>query len=137
MDVLVLIGRILFASLFFVSGINHLTKARAMGDYARSKGIPAAEAAVLGSGVLMLLGSLSIAFGVWPDLGALLVLIFLLPTAFLMHNFWTVGDAAARQNDMLHFHKDLALAGAALVMLGTFADLGDDLGLTLTKPLFG
>ncbi|RKN42991.1 DoxX family membrane protein [Streptomyces hoynatensis] len=137
MDVLVLIGRIVFASLFFLSAINHLTKARAMGAYARSKGIPAPEAAVFGSGLLMLLGSLSVAFGIWPDLGALLLLIFLLPTAFLMHNFWAVADPAARQNDMLHFHKDLALAGAALVMLGTFADLGGDLGLTLTKPLFG
>jgi uncharacterized membrane protein YphA (DoxX/SURF4 family) len=47
--------------------------------------------------------------GVWADLGALLLVIFLLPTAYLMHGFWReVGEA--RLNRQVQFNKDLALA---------------------------
>ncbi len=136
MDILVLIGRILFAALFLNSAIGHLTQSKAMAGYAASKKIPAAQASVLGSGALLLLGSLSVLFGIWADLGALLLIAFLVPTAVFMHNFWTVPDAEARQADMIQFLKDIALAGAALMLFALFSFAGDDLGLTLTGPLF-
>jgi putative oxidoreductase len=136
MDVLVLIGRILFAALFLNSAAGHLTQSKAMAGYAGSKGVPAPQAAVLGSGVLLLAGSLSVLLGVWADLGSLLLLIFLIPSALLMHNFWTLSDAEARQGDMVHFMKDLALAGASLMLMAFFSFADEDLGLTITGPLF-
>ena len=45
----------------------------------------------------------------------LLIAIFLIPTAFMMHAFWKETDATAKQNETTGFFKDLALAGAALV----------------------
>jgi putative oxidoreductase len=136
MDVLVLIGRILFAALFLNSAMGHLTQTKAMAGYAGSKGVPAPQAAVLGSGVLLLAGSLSVLLGVWADLGALLLLLFLIPSALLMHNFWTLSDAEARQGEMIHFMKDLALAGACLMLMAFFSFADEDLGLTITGPLF-
>lgn len=136
MDVLVLIGRIVFAVLFIGSGVGHFQNANAMTGFVKSKGVPMARAAVLGSGVLLVVGALSVALGVWADLGALLLIVFLLPAAFLMHNFWTQTDPMAKQNDQAHFMKDLALAGAALALFAFFASTGDILGLTLTDPLF-
>jgi len=136
MDVLVLIGRILFAALFLVSGVNHFTHADMMTGYAQSRGVPAARAAVLGGGVLLLLGGLSVLLGVWPDLGALLLAVFLVPTALLMHGFWKETDPQGRQMEQVQFSKDLALAGASLMLLGLFAALGDELGLVITGPLF-
>jgi putative oxidoreductase len=136
MDILVLIGRILFGALFLNSAIGHLTQSKAMAGYAGSKKIPAAQATVLASGALLLLGSVSVLFGLWADLGALLLLAFLVPTALFMHNFWTVSDPEARQADMIQFLKDMALAGASLMLLAFFAFAGDDLGLTFTGPLF-
>jgi uncharacterized membrane protein YphA (DoxX/SURF4 family) len=136
MDVLVLIGRILFAALFLNSAVGHLTQSKAMAGYAGSKGVPAAQATVLCSGVLLAAGSLSVLLGIWADLGALLLLIFLVPTALMMHNFWTLTDAEARQGDMIHFMKDLALAGACLMLMALISYAGDDLGLTITGPLF-
>ncbi|MFL6129261.1 MAG: DoxX family protein [Mycobacteriales bacterium] len=135
MDLLVLIGRILFSALFLGSAVGHLTQSKAMAGYASSKRIPSPAAAVVGSGVLILLGGLSVLLGVWPDLGALLLIAFLVPTALLMHRFWTERDPMLRQNDQAHFMKNLALAGAALVMFAFFAYAGHDLGLTLTGPL--
>jgi uncharacterized membrane protein YphA (DoxX/SURF4 family) len=136
MDVLVLIGRILFVVLFLGSAMGHLTQTKAMAQYAGSKNVPAPVAATFGSGVLMLVGGLMVLLGIWADLGALLLFVFLLPTALLMHRFWQESDAGARQNEMIQFNKDLALAGAALMLFAFFAYVGDSLGLTITEPLF-
>ncbi|MVU83207.1 DoxX family membrane protein [Nocardia sp. ET3-3] len=136
MDVLVLIGRILFALLFLTSGFGHIAQRKAMAEYAKFKGVPFPDLAVPASGVLLLAGALSVLLGVWADLGALLLIVFLVPTAFLMHAFWKETDPQAKQGEMVHFNKDLALAGAALMLFAFFAHTGGDLGLTLTGPLF-
>ena len=135
MDVLVLIGRILFAALFLGSAVGHFTQTAAMAGYAQMKGVPQARLAVLGGGVLLALGGLMVLLGVWADLGALLLVIFLVPTAILMHGFWKETDPQARQMEMVQFQKDLALAGASLMLFAFFAHV-DDLGLTITGPLF-
>lgn len=136
MDVLVLIGRIIFTALFLNSAIGHLTSTKAMAGYASSKGVPAAAVAVIASGLLLLAGSLSMVLGVWADLGALLLAVFLFPTAFLMHAFWKETDPQSRQNDMIHFLKDVSLGGACLMLLALISYAGPELGLTITGPLF-
>jgi putative oxidoreductase len=107
-----------------------------MAGYAASKGVPQAKLATIGGGVLMLVGGLMVLLGIYADLGALLLVIFLVPTAILMHAFWKETDPATKQMEMIHFQKDIALAGAALVIMGLYADLGDDAGLTITGSLF-
>src|SRR5215475_1865923 len=109
MDVIVLIGRILFVTLFLFSAVGHLTQRQVMAGYASSKGVPSSELAVLVSGVLLALGGLMVLLGIWADLGALLLVIFLVPTAVLMHGFWRESDAQARQMEMIQFNKDVAL----------------------------
>lgn len=136
MDVIALIGRILFVALFIGSAVGHLTQTEAMAGYAASKGVPQAKLATLGSGVLMLVGALSVLLGVWADLGALLLVVFLVPTALLMHAFWKETDAQTKQLEMVSFNKDISLAGAALIIFGLYAGYGENLGLTITDPLF-
>jgi putative oxidoreductase len=135
-DVLVLIGRILFCVLFLNSAVGHLTKTKAMAGYAAARGVPAPVPATAASGVLLLAGGLMVVFGVWADLGALLLVVFLVPTALLMHPFWKETDEQAKTVEMVSFFKDLSLAGSALMLLAFFAYAGHDLGLTLTGPLF-
>jgi putative oxidoreductase len=136
MDVVALIGRILFAALFLGSAFGHLTQADAMAGYAASRGVPQAKLAVLGSGVLILLGGLLVLLGIWMDLGALLLVIFLVPTAILMHPFWKETDPMAKQTEMISFQKDMALGGAALVILALYSGYSEELGITITGPLF-
>lgn len=136
MDVLVLIGRILFVFLFLSSAMTHLTKTEAMAGYAASRGLPSPRLATQASGLLMLAGGLMVLLGVWADLGALLLAAFLVPTALLMHAFWTEADAQSRMTEMVQFNKDMALAGASLMLLAFFSFTGDELGLTITGPLF-
>ncbi|WP_158840871.1 DoxX family protein [Saccharothrix deserti] len=136
MDVIALVGRILFVFVFFGSAIGHFTQTGAMAGYAASKGVPAAKIVTLGTGALQIVGALMLLLGVWADLGALLLVIFLLPTAFLMHPFWKETDPQAKQMAMTQFSKDLSLAGAALLFFGLYAGAGSELGLTVTGPLF-
>ncbi|KIA64637.1 DoxX family protein [Nocardia vulneris] len=135
MDVVVLIGRVLFAVLFLSSGAGHFMQTDAMAGYAESRGLPMAKLSVLGSGALFALGGLSILLGVWADLGALVLAVLLVVTAVLMHAFWKETDAQAKQMEMISFNKDVALGGAALMLFAFFAHV-DDLGLTITGPLF-
>ena len=136
MDVLILIGRILFAALFLPAAVNHFVNADAMAGYTQAQGVPAARAGVLGSGVLLLLGGLSVLLGIWPDLGALLLAVFLVPTALLMHAFWKEADPQTKQLQQVQFSKNIALTGASLMLIGLFAIAGDELGLVITGPLF-
>jgi putative oxidoreductase len=117
MDILLLIGRILFALIFIMSGMNHLIKLNPMTQYAQHKKVPAAKAGVIVSGILFLLGGLSVAFGYQVGIGAILLLIALIPITFLMHNFWAASDENEQMNEMSHFLKNLALIGASLIIL--------------------
>ena len=116
MDWLYLIGRLLFSLLFLMSGFGHLKNADGMGQYAASKGVPAPKAAVIVSGLMLLAGSLSVLLGVWMEIGTWLLVLFLLPTSFMMHDFWAVEDPMESQNQQAHFMKNLAMAGGALVL---------------------
>ena len=116
MEAVFLIGRILFASMFINSGIAHLTKLTTMSQYAASQKLPAPKLAVALSGLMILAGGLSILLGVAPQAGALLLVLFLIPTAFLMHRFWGVQDQMMAANQMAHFMKNVTLAGAALLI---------------------
>ncbi len=109
-----LIGRILFATLFIGSGLNHLFKANDMAAYAQSKGVPAPKVITIVSGLMIVVGGLFILLGWHRFIGAGLIVLFLLPTAFVMHAFWKESDPAMMQIEMSHFMKDLALLGAAL-----------------------
>jgi putative oxidoreductase len=133
MDVVLLIARVLFGALFLSSAVGHLTQTGGMAGYAASRGIPMAKLAVRATGVQLVLGGLSVLLGLWGDLGSLLLALFLLPTAVLMHGFWGETDPMARQTEMTQFTKDIALAGAALAFFWVFSQ---DPGLTVTGPLF-
>jgi putative oxidoreductase len=111
-----LVGRILLALVFVVSGVGHLTRVAATGAYAQSKGIPAPKVAAVVSGIVIIVCGLLVALGWHRFIAAGLLFLFLLATAFLMHNFWTVTDPMARMGERTQFLKDLALAGAALLI---------------------
>lgn len=134
MDIVLLIGRILFGALFLGAAMGHLTQTASMAGYADSRGVPMATLATRLTGVQIALGGLSVILGLWGDLGSLLLVAFLLPTAALMHGFWKDTDPMTKQMEMVQFNKDVALAGASLALFWVYSN---DPGLTLTGPLFG
>lgn len=135
MDILLIIGRVLFALIFINSGIAHLTKLKDMTGYAQFKKVPAPKLAVIVTGLMLIIGGLYIVFGVYADLGALLLALFLVPTAFMMHNFWTIQDPQAKQGEMINFFKNLSLAGAALIIF-VLVGSGVEFGPSITDGFF-
>ena len=63
-EFLFLLGRVLFGGFFVLSGIRHFQHLDMMAGFTGSKGFPAPKLAVIGSGLLILLGGLSILLGV-------------------------------------------------------------------------
>jgi len=114
---LFLAGRILYGGFFLLSGIGHFRHVSMMTPYAAAKKVPAPHLSVLASGLLLVLGGLSILLGVRPTLGVLCLTLFLLPTSFLMHNYWAVPDPATRQSDTVNFKKNIGLLGGAWMLL--------------------
>jgi putative oxidoreductase len=138
MDVLFLIGRILLVLLFVQSGATvHLLQRRQGIEYARMYGTPAPEVTVPLTGLMAVVGGLMVILGIWGDLGALILVAFLVPVTWFMHGFWRETDPMQRANQMAHFTKNVALVGGALVLFYAWNQLQGDAGLSLTDPLFG
>jgi hypothetical protein len=53
----------------------------------------------------------------------------------MMHNFWTLQDAQAKQNESISFFKNLSLAGAALIIF-VLVGSGADFGPSITEGFF-
>jgi len=116
MELLVPIGRLLFSVLFIQSGIGHFRQRTGMTAYARSAGVPFPEIMIPLSGLMILVGGLSVLLGVYARVGAWLLVLFLIPTALIVHRFRGVPDPQVAQNQRAHFQKNLALAGGALLI---------------------
>jgi putative oxidoreductase len=124
MSALYKVGRVVFGGFFLYSGINHFLHRDHMAQYTKAKGVPQPEAAVIASGALLTLAGASLILGLKPKLGSAAVSTFLATASPLMHDFWKSNDPAARQNDLIHFSKNLALLGAALAFHGSSEECG-------------
>ncbi|MWV64937.1 DoxX family membrane protein [Halorubrum sp. JWXQ-INN 858] len=111
------LGRLLFGGVLAFLGLNHFLNTDAMAGYAEFKGLPAPRFAVVASGVLLLLGGVGIVVGAFPVVAAGGLAVFLLASAVLMHDFWTVDDPEEKQSEMNGFLKNVYGAGAALALL--------------------
>lgn len=116
-DILFLIGRLLFGGFFIMSAISHFTKMEMLAGYSQFKGVPMSKTAVIITGILLLLGGLGILFGVYVEIAVLALAVFLVSVTFIMHAFWKVQDPNMRMSEMVHFMKNLALLGAVLMLL--------------------
>ena len=88
-----------------------------MSQYAAAKGVGAAETAVPASGAMILAGGLSVIAGVRPRQGLALIIGFLVPVSLQMHRFWEIEEPTQRMSEMINFTKNMALVGAALMMM--------------------
>ncbi len=109
-----LFGRIIFASIFVMSAPVHFSKDTI--NFAAAAGVPLASIAVPISGILALIGGLSVALGYKAKWGAWLLVLFLVPVSFMMHNFWSVSDPMTKQMQMVMFFKNMSILGASVLV---------------------
>ncbi len=116
MNILFLIGRIIFGGYFLLNAWNHFRNLESLAGYASYKGVSSPHEAVIASGFLLLLGGLGVVFGVAPEASLALLLIFLIPVSFRMHAFWRETDPNKRMTEYIQFMKNMALVGAILML---------------------
>src|SRR5277367_1545339 len=104
---LALLGRVFFTSIFIMAGPSHFASQTIA--YAASQGVPLAKIVVPLSGVIAILGGLSILLGIRARLGAWLLILFLVAVTPAMHAFWTVADPMMRQLQMILFMKNVSM----------------------------
>jgi len=138
MDELWLIGRILFGVLFIGSGIGQLADQPSAVAYAQRRGIASPKGGVIASALGFLLGGVSVVLGLWGDIGALLLIVTLIPVTFLMHTFWADRDPIEKQTQLSMFMKNIALIGGAVLLFSFFArdTFGFGLPYTITDGAF-
>lgn len=117
MTYLFLFARILYGGFFLIKGVKHFSNVGKYAQHAAAKNVPAPNAAVLGTGVLLVLGGGSILLGLFPVVGFWLLVAYLAGTTPMMHRFWSVNDPGERAMEQIQFMKNVALLGAALMMI--------------------
>lgn len=113
---LFLVGRLLFGGVLAFTGLNHFLDTESMVGYADAKGVPAAGLAVPISGGMLVFGGLGIALGIVPTVAAGAIVVFLLVTTPMMHDFWAVPEDQ-QQSEMTAFLKNVGLFSAAIALL--------------------
>jgi putative oxidoreductase len=112
-----LLGRILVAPLFLLSGIGKITGFAGTAAGMTAKGLPAAELLLVITIVVEIGGALMILLGWRARLGALLLFLWLIPVTLLYHGFWAVPpEQFAMQR--AQFLKNLGLMSAMLFIVG-------------------
>jgi len=108
----VLLGRILYSLIFVMASLGHFSAGTIA--YAAAQGVPFASVTVPLSGVIALVGGLSVALGYKAKWGAWLLAGFLVPVTIMMHNFWVIADPMMARMQQAMFMKNLAMLGGAL-----------------------
>jgi uncharacterized membrane protein YphA (DoxX/SURF4 family) len=110
-------GRVMFALIFFLSGITHFTD---LAGYVAlmPAAIPFRPFWVVTSAVVELAGAAMIVTNRRPRLGAWLIVLFLVPVTIIVHGVAMVSDPDARMRaiQVSFFLKGVAMAGAALLI---------------------
>jgi putative oxidoreductase len=107
-DTIALVGRILLAMLFLMSGLSKLAAPSAIIGYIQAVGLPAPTLAFLAAVVIEVIGSLLLIGGFRTRSAAVVLAFFTLLTAAFFHNNF------ADQNQMIHFMKNVSIIGGLL-----------------------
>ncbi|MBU6231179.1 MAG: DoxX family protein [Patescibacteria group bacterium] len=116
MTTIFFIGRLIFGFYWLRNGYRHFSGFQGTVAYASSKGVPAAKLAIIVTGLLLLAGGLSMVLGLWPAVGLVCLLVFLIPVTFKMHDYWNVADPNMKMAQSINFWKNIGLIGAVAMM---------------------
>lgn len=111
-----LVARILIALIFIASGAGKITGFEGTVGYIASKGLPFPALAAIAAIIVELGGGILLVLGYKARWAAFFMFGFSLAAAFIFHNFWVV-PAAEAQNQMIHFMKNISMAGGLLLIV--------------------
>ncbi|ESY25606.1 MULTISPECIES: DoxX family protein [unclassified Mesorhizobium] len=106
----ILLGRILLAAIFLLSGFGKLTAISGTAGYFGAMGLPVPTTTAIVVGLIELLGGLAVLVGFQTRIAAWVLAVFTIASAFVAHTGW------ADQNQMIHFLKNVAITGGFLLL---------------------
>ncbi|MCC2956717.1 DoxX family protein [Massilia sp. IC2-477] len=109
------IGRVLLAAIFVFSGVGKALAPGGTIGYIESVGLPFATLGLVAAIAIELGGGVMLALGIKTRLVAALLAAFSVVTALVFHN--ALGD----QNQLIHFMKNIAMAGGLLQVVASGA----------------
>jgi putative oxidoreductase len=112
---LIVVGRVLLALMFILSGFGKLTHLEGTAGYIASGGLPFASLLAVVVGALELLGGIAIAIGFQARWAALALGLFTLAASVLFHKYWAVPAEQAMVTQLL-FMKNLSVAGGMFIV---------------------
>lgn len=116
-DLAVLVGRILLAVMFVISGYGKLTGFDGAVGYISSKGLPMPQVLAAIAILIELGGGLAIIIGWKTRWAALAFVVFLIVITPIFHNYWAVA-ADQMMGQQINFMKNVAVLGGMLLLFG-------------------
>jgi putative oxidoreductase len=116
--IVAVLGRLLLCTIFLLSAVgNKIPNFQAVAGYMAKEGVPSPQVMLAGAIAFLITGSLSVILGYKARIGATLLLVFLVLATYYFHDFWTLSDPQARQEQTIQFMKNLGLMGAMLLVI--------------------
>lgn len=110
------LARVSVAVIFMVSAMNKVVDPASSLAYMQANAVPAAPFFLYGAVFLEFFGGLGLILGWYTRVAALGLVVFLIPTTLIFHDFWTMEGLTA-QTQQIMFLKNLAILGSALFFM--------------------
>ncbi len=114
-------ARLALAVLFVWGGVMKLLAYAGFVGYLRSKGVPFAEIVAPIATAIEVIGAIFLIVGFMIRPLALILAAYTVITAVLGHDFWNVVDPAVQRDMVIHFWKNMGIAGGFLLLFVTGA----------------
>lgn len=111
-----LLGRICISIIFILAGIGKLMDVEGTAKYMESAGMTMIPFFLYAAAAVEILGGLSVLLGFKTRFGAIILLLFLIPTTVIFHGFWQA-EGVTRAVLMIEFLKNLSIFGGLLYVL--------------------
>lgn len=118
---IILIARLALSVLFLWSGVMKLLGYGAFVGYLQSKGVPFVQITAAVATAIEVIGGVALVVGFMIRPLGLLMAVYTIATAILGHDFWNVADAALQHDMVIHFWKNVGIAGGFLLLYVTGA----------------
>lgn len=111
------VGRIALTAIFISAALGQkIPNFNGVVQYMEAHQVPAPKLLLVGAIVFLLVGGTSIVLGYRARIGALLLLLFLLPATYYFHDFWNLSGQEA-EAQTIHFMKNLSMMGAMIFIM--------------------
>ena len=117
-EILIRVAELLLAGVFVLGGLATLRNPQPRAEQLARFRFPFPILLVRLNAMLMMAAGLALALNILPGLASVVLAAVLVPTTVFGHPFWAA-EGTARQEQLAHFIKNLAVLGGLLAMAAT------------------